>query len=87
MQRRYPRTSPSEGLNQRAKMLPAVTEDQVLGIWQAITLLGEADVCCDVIERSEIIAAAETVLMTVVSKLVRCTEKHGNVYAFPVRTQ
>jgi hypothetical protein len=68
-------------------MLPAFTEDQVLSIWQAITLLGEADECCDAIERSEIIADAETVLMTVVSKLVRRTEKHGNVYAFPVRTR
>jgi hypothetical protein len=68
------------------EMLPTFTHDQMLAIWQAITLLGEAGEYCDTIERSEILADIEIVLMDVVSQLVR-SEKNGNIYAFPVCAQ
>jgi len=55
------------------------TEDQVLAIWKAITLLGEAES----IEHSAVLAEAETLLFDVLSKLSRGAEESGNVHAFP----
>jgi len=81
---RYPPTG--AGLTRRTEMLSIFAEDQLLDIWNAITLLGEADECDDVTDRSEILAEIETVLIAVVSSFVHYAEKNGNVYAFPVRT-
>jgi hypothetical protein len=68
-------------------MLRTFNDDQVLAIWQAVTLLGDAGECCNAIERSEILADVETILMAVVLKLVEPAEKNANVYVFPAHTQ
>jgi hypothetical protein len=62
------------------------TEDQVLAIWKAITLLGEAEEWCEVVEHSATLADAETLLFDVLSKSARGADESRNVYAFPVRT-
>ena len=67
-------------------MQSTFTEDQVLAIWKAITVLGEAEECCKVVEHSAILAEAETLLFDVLSKLARGGGECRNVYAFPVRT-
>jgi hypothetical protein len=67
-------------------MQSTFTEDQVVAIWTAITLIGEADECCEAIEHSAILAEAETLLFDVLSKLSRGAEGGGNVYAFAARS-
>ena len=67
-------------------MQSTFTEDQVLAIWKAIAVLGEAEECCKVVEHSAILAEAETLLFDVLSKLARGGGECRNVYAFPVRT-
>jgi|SRR5271169_87175 len=79
----YPPTGAS--LTRATEVLGTLTEDQVLAIWKAITLIGEADECHETTDRSEILADAETVLIAVLSNLGPDAENNGNVYAFPVR--
>ena len=59
---------------------------RVDGFEGAITLIGEADECCEAIEHSAILAEAETLLFDVLSKLSRGAEGGGNVYAFAARS-
>jgi hypothetical protein len=52
-------------------MQSTFTEDQVLAIWKVITLLGEAEEWCEVVEHSAMLAEAETLLFDVLSKSAR----------------
>jgi hypothetical protein len=56
----------------------AVAEYLVLGIWEAITLLGQASESCEVPDLSELLRKAETILISVVSEvpaLIRSTSR------------
>jgi hypothetical protein len=48
-----------------------VSDYLVLGTWEAITLLGQARELCDTAEISDMIARAESILISVVSELPR----------------
>ena len=63
----------------------AVAEYLVLGIWEAITLLGQASESCDAPDLSELLTKAEAILISVVSEvpaLIRSTSRgirdHGS---------
>jgi hypothetical protein len=63
----------------------AVAEYLVLGIWETITLLGEASERCEAPDLSELLKRAETILISVVSEvpaLIRSTSRgirdHGS---------
>src|SRR5207247_10720817 len=51
----------------------AVAEYLVLGIWEAITLLGEASERCDAPDLSELLGKAEAILISVVSEVPALT--------------
>ncbi len=51
----------------------AVADYLVLGIWEAITLLGEARETCDAPDLSELLRRAETILISVVSEVPALT--------------
>ena len=51
----------------------AVAEYLVLGIWEAITLLGQARERCDAPELPELLSKAETILISVVSEVPALT--------------
>ena len=51
----------------------AVAEYLVLGIWEAITLLGQAREHCDAPDLSELLRKAETILISVVSEVPALT--------------
>ena len=51
----------------------AVAEYLVLGIWDAITLLGEASESCEAPDLSELLRKAETILISVVSEVPALT--------------
>jgi hypothetical protein len=51
----------------------AVAEYLVLGIWEAITLLGEARERCDAPDLSELLRKAEAILISVVSEVPALT--------------
>jgi hypothetical protein len=51
----------------------AVSEYLVLGIWEAITLLGEASESCAAPDLSELLKKAETILISVVSEVPALT--------------
>ena len=51
----------------------AVAEYLVLGIWETITLLGQARESCDVPDLSELLKKAETILISVVSEVPALT--------------
>jgi hypothetical protein len=51
----------------------AVAEYLVLGIWEAITLLGQAGERCDATDLSELLTKAETILISVVSEVPALT--------------
>jgi hypothetical protein len=56
----------------------AVAEYLVLGIWEAITLLGQASESCAAPDLSELLTKAETILISVVSEvpaLIRSTSR------------
>ena len=56
----------------------AVADYLVLGIWEAITLLGEASESCAAPDLSELLRKAETILISVVSEvpaLIRSTSR------------
>jgi hypothetical protein len=56
----------------------AVAEYLVLGIWEAITLLGQANESCAAPDLSELLSKAETILISVVSEvpaLIRSTSR------------
>jgi len=46
-----------------------VTDQLVLDIWEAITLIGEAQECCEADDVTDLLAKAEEILTTVVSEL------------------
>ena len=63
----------------------AVADYLVLGIWEAITLLGQARERCDAPDLSDLLSKAETILISVVSEvpaLIRSTSRgirdHGS---------
>jgi len=59
----------------------AVAEYLVLGIWETITLLGQARESCDVPDLSELPKKAETILISVVSEVPALTHSplnHGS---------
>src|SRR5437868_11378390 len=51
----------------------AVADYLVLGIWEAITLLGQAREHCDAPDLSELLRKAETILISVVSEVPALT--------------
>ena len=51
----------------------AVADYLVLGIWEAITLLGQARERCDAPDLSELLTKAETILISVVSEVPALT--------------
>jgi hypothetical protein len=51
----------------------AVADYLVLGIWEAITLLGQASESCDAPDLSELLKKAETILISVVSEVPALT--------------
>jgi hypothetical protein len=51
----------------------AVAEYLVLGIWEAITLLGQASESCDAPDLSELLTKAEAILISVVSEVPALT--------------
>jgi hypothetical protein len=51
----------------------AVADYLVLGIWEAITLLGQARERCDAPDLSELLRKAETILISVVSEVPALT--------------
>jgi hypothetical protein len=51
----------------------AVADYLVLGIWETITLLGQARESCDVPDLSELLKKAETILISVVSEVPALT--------------
>ena len=51
----------------------AVAEYLVLGIWEAITLLGQASERCDTPDLSELLRKAEAILISVVSEVPALT--------------
>ena len=51
----------------------AVAEYLVLGIWEAITLLGQARERCDAPDLPELLRKAETILISVVSEVPALT--------------
>jgi hypothetical protein len=53
----------------------AVADYLVLGIWEAITLLGKARESCDATELSELLSRAETILISAVSEVPALTRR------------
>ena len=51
----------------------AVADYLVLGIWEAITLLGQASESCDAPDLSELLTKAEAILISVVSEVPALT--------------
>ena len=59
----------------------AVADYLLLGIWEAITLLGQAREHCEAPDLSELLTKAETILISVVSEVPALTHSplnHGS---------